>query len=169
MTPARPPVHAGPHPAVHAATHGHPHSKAHLAKAKTGGKTGGKSWWWVGAAALVAAGAWAWQTFGPGDALTPEEKLVEQMTLAASGTVYPTHAFGGELSIQRGERGLNVIARNLPAKACVTVGWRLAKSGTIIVNGNMPVRLSAARLSEICAEPDADATGATLTWVPDTQ
>jgi hypothetical protein len=42
------------------------------------------------------------------------------------------------------------------------VGWRLAKQGTIVVNGVLPQRLSAARLSELCSGDNA-----TLLWVPD--
>ena len=116
-------------------------------------------------AAVALAGAGAWIALGPkGDGLTPEERLVKQMADAAAGTVVANHTFGGELTAARGERGLTVTARNVPSKACVSAAWRLAREGTVIVNGTLPMRVSAGRLTELCAD-----TGNTLTWSPDQQ
>lgn len=117
--------------------------------------------------AIVLAGAGAWIAFGPkGDGLTTDERLLKQMHDAATGSVVATHAFNGELSVTRGERGLNVVAKGLPSKACVSVAWRLAREGTVIVNGTMPMRISAGRLTELCADTEG---GSTLTWVPEQQ
>ncbi len=95
----------------------------------------------------------------------PTKALLAQMQAAATGAAPATHAFGGRLSVTLGDGPANVTAENLPAKACVQVGWRLSKDGTVIVNGVLPQRLSAARLSELCASEG----GATLTWVPDAE
>jgi len=93
------------------------------------------------------------------------EQLLDQMHAAATGAAPATHAYGGALTVTYGSGPANVTAEALPAKACVQVGWRLSKEGTIIVNGVLPQRLSAARLSELCSTEG----GATLTWVPDGQ
>lgn len=114
----------------------------------------------LAAACAGAAALWLWL---PGaSAPDPAETLLDQMHAAAAGTVAPAHAFGGPLSVLRANGRNTVIAADLPSKACVQVGWRLAREGTIIVDGVLPQRLSAAKLSELCA-----GDGATLTWVPD--
>lgn len=116
-------------------------------------------------AALVAGGLAVWLMAGPGDpAADPTATLLDQMHQAAAGTAAPTHAFGGALAVTYGNGRQNVTAESLPAKACVQVGWHLAKEGTIIVNGILPMRLSAAKLADLCGDREG---GATLTWVPD--
>lgn len=92
----------------------------------------------------------------------PVETLVGQMVAAAHGESPPAfHALGGTLRTVYGNGRINVIASDVPASPCVKAGWRLAKLGTVIVNGVLPLKLSAAKLSELCEG------GATLTWVPD--
>lgn len=87
--------------------------------------------------------------------------LLEQMQAAGQGANVPAfHALGGQLRTVMGNGRINVIASDVPASQCVKVGWRLAKTGTVIVNGVLPQRLSAAKLTELCEG------GATLTWVP---
>jgi len=113
------------------------------------------------ACAVLGAGLWYWLK-GGAPALDAGAQLQLQMQNAANGQIAPTHVFGGALVVQRGEGRIKVTAENVPSKACVQVGWRLAREGTIIVNGTLPLRLSAARLSELCS-----GDGATLTWVPD--
>ncbi|MBC7951311.1 MAG: hypothetical protein H7Z12_05735 [Rhodospirillaceae bacterium] len=92
----------------------------------------------------------------------PVDQLLEQMQAAAEGNVAPVHAFGGALTVARANGRSTVTAEALPSKPCVQVGWRLSKEGTIIVNGMLSQRLSAAKLSELCSSEG----GATLTWVP---
>lgn len=117
------------------------------------------------AAAVVATALAVWAMLRPGvPADDPAQALLDQMHRAAAGNVAATHAFGGGLAVTHGNGRINVSADGLPGKACVQVGWHLAKEGTIIVNGTLPLRLSAARLSELCSEREG---GATLTWVPD--
>jgi hypothetical protein len=121
----------------------------------------------LGLGGLAAAALGLWLAAGPIDPATadPTEGLLAEMQLAAGGSGVPaTHAFGGTLAVTYGNGRMNVTAAGLPAKPCVQIGWHLAKQGTIIVNGVLPMRLSAARLSELCSDRDG---GATLTWVPD--
>ncbi|MCA1909581.1 MAG: hypothetical protein LDL39_14575 [Magnetospirillum sp.] len=92
----------------------------------------------------------------------PTDLLVSQMqTAAKGGNPPPFHALGGALRTLYGQGRINVVAEDVPSGPCVKAGWRLAKSGTIIVNGVLPTRLSAAKLTELCEG------GATLTWAPD--
>jgi hypothetical protein len=98
------------------------------------------------------------------DVPQPFEVLIEQIHQAADGTVTSPHVFGGELIVEHGEGSFNVTARTIPPKACVQAGWQLVREGTLIVNGILPKRVSAARLSELCSMTPE---GATLTWAPE--
>ncbi|MBR9973159.1 hypothetical protein [Magnetospirillum sulfuroxidans] len=111
----------------------------------------------------VGGGVAAWMLLSGGDdAADPADMLLSQMQAAAAGGNPPAfHALGGSLRTIQGNGRINVIASDVPARQCVKVGWRLAKIGTVIVNGALPTRLSAAKLSELCEG------GATLTWIPD--
>lgn len=92
----------------------------------------------------------------------PADMLLAQMQAAARGeSPPPFHALGGALRTVYGQGRINVVAEDVPSSPCVKVGWRLAKKGTLIVNGVLPTRLSAAKLTELCEG------GATLTWIPD--
>lgn len=113
------------------------------------------------ALAGVAGGLWLW--LGGAPAADPGAQFLAQMQAAGRGEVVPTHAFGGTLTVVQSNGRLSVVADGVPSRACVQVGWRLAKEGTIIVNGTLPTRLSAAKLSDLCS-----GDGAVLTWVPDT-
>ncbi|MCR6629321.1 MAG: hypothetical protein NVV74_04295 [Magnetospirillum sp.] len=111
--------------------------------------------------AAMAAACWIWLG-GAAPKVDPGAQLQAQMEAAARGVIAPTHAFGGSLTVMRDNGRTNVTAEKVPSRACVQVGWRLAKEGTIIVNGVLAPRLSAAKLSELCSGEDA-----TLLWVPD--
>jgi hypothetical protein len=149
----QPPHHSAPKPAPKKPAPHHPaqkHSHTGLILALV-----------LGAASLAAA---AWFVLpGKTARLDPVEQLLDQMQAAAEGTVAPVHAFGGALTVARANGRSNITAEALPSKPCVQVGWRLSKEGTIIVNGVLPQRLSAAKLSELCSSEG----GATLTWVPE--
>ena len=90
------------------------------------------------------------------------QDLVEQIHKAANGSITSPHVFGGELTVERGETGVNVTAHAVPPKACVQAGWQLVREGTLIVNGILPKRVSAGKLSELCSQTPE---GATLTWI----
>ncbi|MGE5476904.1 MAG: hypothetical protein ACM3Q1_09635 [Bacteroidales bacterium] len=146
-----------------AAAHAHGgvggHHSHHVHPARRGGIGG---WATATVVALAALGAALWFWLGGAPTADPGSQLLTQMEAAARGEITPTHAFGGALSVSQANGRINVIAEGVPSRACVQVGWRLARTGTIIVNGTLPTRLSAARLSDLCSGDDA-----TLMWVPD--
>lgn len=149
---------------AHAAPHGLKHVTAPATGPKAKPRGRGAIVTLVAAGAVAAVvGVWALVDGGPAK-VDPTETLLEQMHFAAAGNVVATHAFGGGLAVTHGNGRTNVTAEGLPGKACVQVGWHLAKEGTIIVNGILPARLSAAKLSELCSDREG---GAALTWVPD--
>lgn len=122
------------------------------------------AWLSVGVAVMaVGGGIAAWLLLSGDDVSSdPADMLLAQMQAAAKGDNPPAfHALGGSLRTVYGNGRINVIASDVPARQCVKAGWRLAKTGTVIVNGVLPTRLSAAKLSELCEG------GATLTWIPD--
>lgn len=142
-----------------------PHGLSHPVRKAAPRRSGHGLLYALGGGAAIAAALAAWVLWPAATAKTdPTDTLLDQMHHAAAGNVAPTHAFGGSLAVTYGNGRMNVSAEGLPGKACVQVGWHLAKEGTIIVNGVLPMRLSAARLSELCSEREG---GATLTWVPD--
>ena len=95
------------------------------------------------------------------DVADPTEVFVMQVQAAAKGESAPAfHALGGTLRSVYANGKISVIAADVPASPCVKAGWRLAKTGTVIVNGVLAQRLSAARLTELCEG------SATLTWIP---
>jgi hypothetical protein len=157
------PVHPAPHPAHPAAPH--PHHHPHHPPPRAAKKHGhGGLWAIIAVVAAIVAGA-AWHLAGdPSDGLTPEERLVKQMQTAATGAVAPTHVFGGGLEVSREGSGLTITAKDVPSKACVSAAWRLAREGVVSINGITPVRISAGKLSELCADGEA-----TISWAPKEQ
>ncbi len=113
--------------------------------------------------AAATAGLLALRGGGWHGAPSAEDLLLLQIRQAAAGTVVSPHAFGGALHVDRADGRTNVTAEALPASACVEVGIQLAHGGTVIVNGVLPQRISAAKLAELCA---LDPKGATLVWAP---
>lgn len=98
-----------------------------------------------------------------GGAPTPEA-FAEQMEAAAraGGGTFP-HVFGGTIRTERNGSMLALVADNVPSTACVSVGWKLVRKGLLSINGTMPLRVSAAKLSDLCYQEEG---GAVLTWIP---
>ncbi len=94
---------------------------------------------------------------------TPEA-FAEQMESAAraGGGTFP-HVFGGTIRTERNGSMLALVADNIPPTACVSVGWKLVRKGLLSINGTMPLRVSAAKLSDLCYQEEG---GAVLTWIP---
>jgi hypothetical protein len=94
---------------------------------------------------------------------TPEA-FAEQMEAAAraGGGTFP-HVFGGTIRTERNGSMLALVADKIPPSACVSVGWKLVRKGLLSINGTMPLRVSAAKLSDLCYQEDG---GAVLTWIP---
>lgn len=96
----------------------------------------------------------------------PADSLLAQMQSLANGGQaggLSAHALGGMVRMVdlNGQRAIS--ASTVPEGPCVSVGWRLARTGTVIVNGKIAPRLTAAKLAEMCAG------GATLTWLPNSK
>lgn len=118
----------------------------------------------VAAALTLAAGGWYLMSEESPVQNGGAPQLILEMRAVAAGANTPYHVFGGPLSVNMSNGRINVTAANIPPKACVQAGWKLSKEGTVIVNGILSARLSAARLSEMCNLRE-DGT-ATVTWAP---
>lgn len=94
---------------------------------------------------------------------TAPENFVEQMVRASLGTVFEKNIYGGPIRIERKGGQITVIAEEIPPGVCVSVGWKLVRKGLLNINGVTPVRVSAAKLSELCNQ---DESNATLAWSP---
>lgn len=92
-----------------------------------------------------------------------ESPLTAQIRMAADGAIPVTHVFGGTITVDTSGGSPVVIAEGIPPKACVTAGWQLVRKGTIAINGVAPLRVSAARITELCNRGDGDAT---IVWRP---
>lgn len=93
-------------------------------------------------------------------------ELARQMEDAAQAGSGLPNPFGGTLVVDRVQGKLRVIAEGVPADACVTASWELARKGLVTINGKTPTRPSAVRLSAICRDTEAETEGATLEWLP---
>jgi hypothetical protein len=114
----------------------------------------------TGLAAMAAAAALAGylinrDTSGPG---ASPDALATQMEAALHGAAPSLNVYGGPLMVDQG----SVTAAGIPPGACVSVGWQLVRKGLLSVNGVMPSRVSAAKLSELCNLYDI----ATISWTP---
>lgn len=160
--PTAPPGHTAHNKEGHGPTHHAPHPPHPVRRRKRRSRRALTLWLSLAALGVAAL----WMVAGTSEPkLSPEQRLVEQMHLAVSGGAVPaTHALGGKLTVIRGERGMSVQAENLESKACVSVGYRLAPDGIVTVNGSTPARLSAAKLSELCAQGENGLS--VLSWTP---
>jgi hypothetical protein len=96
---------------------------------------------------------------GPQEAVRP---LVVQIEGALHGSIPATNLFGGSLRVtSEGGRSF-VTVTGVPAGECVLAGWDLVRKGVLTVNGTTPLRVSAAKLNELCHEGEQ----ATLRWTP---
>ena len=98
---------------------------------------------------------------GPSGA-TPEA-FADQMEHAAQAGGTLPHVFGGTITVERKGNQVTLTADNVPPSACVSVGWKLVRKGLLSINGTTPLRVSAAKLSELCNQEEGPAT---LTWMP---
>lgn len=112
---------------------------------------------------LLSLGILSW-LISTHDRVDADEVFVAQMRQAALGATVSSHVFGGNLSVASGNGQKNVTAEHVPSRSCVHAGWRLARDGAVVVNGVLPLRLSASRLSELCSQ---NGDTATLMWVPE--
>lgn len=114
--------------------------------------------------ALLGAGAVAMSSASKSKAALSPEAFAAQMeaaALAGGGPVH--HVYGGTIRIERNGATLALVADRVPPSACVSAGWKLVRKGLLSINGTMPLRVSAGKLSELCNQGDGDAV---LTWIP---
>ncbi|OAN49615.1 hypothetical protein A6A04_19075 [Paramagnetospirillum marisnigri] len=91
------------------------------------------------------------------------EAFVDQMEKASQGVVFERNLYGGPIRVQSKGGQVTVTADNIPPSICVSVGWKLVRKGLLSINGVTPLRVSAAKLSELCNQDD---TYASLAWTP---
>lgn len=102
-------------------------------------------------------------TLGGNAAATPEAFAEQMEAVARNGGGTIAHVFGGTIRTERNGAMLALVADNVPPTACVSVGWKLVRKGLLSINGTMPLRVSAAKLAELCNQEDGPAV---LTWIP---
>jgi hypothetical protein len=114
--------------------------------------------------ALMAGGAYWLRAKAPAPLSEQSpDAFVAQMERAAQGIPYDRTVFGGAMVVERRGNQISVTATEVPAPVCVIVGWKLVRKGLLTINGTTPLRVSAAKLSELCYQED---DGATLLWQP---
>ncbi|OIR09137.1 hypothetical protein GALL_87440 [mine drainage metagenome] len=78
------------------------------------------------------------------------------------GTAPPAGAGGVSLRVAVANGHAMVVAEGVPPRACVGAAWDLVKDGTVAINGLVPMRVSGAKLAELCNQADT----ATMSWTP---
>jgi hypothetical protein len=149
----------------------HVHSTPHHGKPGKPRKAGGLSRRMIvfGAAALgtvvvvVAAAALVLRPANIATAVVSPEAFVEQLEQAASGTPFDRTVYGTPMRIERKGNQVVITTDGIPPSVCVSVGWKLVRKGLLSINGVTPIRVSAAKLSELCYQDD---NAATLAWAP---
>jgi len=91
------------------------------------------------------------------------EAFIDQMERAAGGDTVERNLFGGAMVVERKGNQVTITASSIPPNVCVAAGWALVRKGVLTINGTTPLRVSGARLSELCNQ---DSTSATLAWAP---
>ncbi|MDK9719696.1 MAG: hypothetical protein OEL53_00785 [Rhodospirillales bacterium] len=112
-------------------------------------------------AVLAAGGGYFWVLKARGPAEPTPEALVTQMEDTLISAAPAKNIYGGMIFSDHGNPP-SVTVAGIPNKACVSAGWRLARTGVVTINGVMPERISAAILAEICNQGDGNA----LSWSP---
>ena len=87
--------------------------------------------------------------------------LIDQMK-AAAGDVVKTHVFQGRLQAEVKAGLLGITVFSIPPDACSSAAWYFINRGSVVINGQMPKRISPYILTELCG---ANPNGATLIWV----
>jgi len=121
----------------------------------------------IGGGVALAGAIGAWMAFSPpspqGLPSGAGEVFFTQMQRAAAGEPVETSVFNGAIRTERKGGVTLVTAENVPPPLCVSVGWKLVRRGVLTINGITPMRVSAARLAELCNQTEGNAT---LLWAP---
>jgi len=126
----------------------------------------GVIWGLLAALALGGLGGGVWLLAGRGGHGTSApapEALLAQMVQAADGGKIDTNVYGGALVVERSGPQLVVTVDGIPPSACVSVGWKLVRRGLLSINGTTPMRVSAARLADLCNQGEGTAL---IAWIP---
>ncbi len=96
-------------------------------------------------------------------AVASPEAFAEQILAASESGSVEHSVYGGAIRVARQGNQVVVAAENVPPNVCVSVGWKLVRKGLLSINGTVPLRVSAAKLSELCNQEEGNPT---LTWSP---
>jgi hypothetical protein len=125
---------------------------------------------WLGLAAALAlglaGGGWAIWGGGPSSGsakVAGPDAFLAQMMQAAEGVPMTENVFGGAIVVERSGSQLTITADRVPPGICVSVGWKLVRKGLLSINGTTPMRVSAARLADLCNQGEGTAV---LAWSP---
>ncbi len=88
--------------------------------------------------------------------------LIDQMKAAAAGDAVETHVFQGRLQAEVKGELLGITVFNIPPDACSSAAWYFINRGSVVINGQMPKRVSPYILTELCG---ANPSNTTLIWV----
>lgn len=152
------------HPGKHMAAPEHPR---HTGK-KPGGKKGALSTKIIAlvvggtVAVAVVAATFVLRPKGP-PPLPPVDSFIAQMESAAQGSASSPNLYGGVLAAERHGASVTVTVSGIPPSICVSSGIKLVRKGLLTVNGETPVRVSAAKLTELCYQEEG---GAMMVWMP---
>jgi len=148
----------------HPAQHAHSPTKKHPPPKRKRGMLIASS---IGGAVAVAGAIAAWWAFSPasppGLPSGAADIFFAQMQQAAAGEGIETSVFHGAIRTERKGGVTLVTAENVPPSLCVSVGWKLVRRGVLTINGITPMRVSAARLADLCNQSENTAT---LLWAP---
>ncbi|CAA7627763.1 conserved hypothetical protein [Candidatus Terasakiella magnetica] len=153
------------HPGKHMAAPEHPR---HTGKKPSGKKGTGRS---TKVIALVVGGAIAVALVATTFVLRPKgppplptaDSFITQMESAAHGSASSPNLYGGVLAVERHGTSVTVTVSAIPPSICVSSGMKLVRKGLLTVNGETPVRVSAAKLTELCYQEEG---GAMMVWIP---
>jgi len=123
------------------------------------------AWTWEWALLLVILIGGASLVFGlpkMGAETSGGAELAKQIQGLVTGQPMAERTDGVVVRLFKGREQMSVIAQHVTPKLCVSAAWTLAKSGTVVINGVTPSRVSGARLAELCNEEDV----AEVIWSP---
>lgn len=154
--------HADPHAGHAAAHHAAPHRHGHHPHAPPP-KKNMRIWYWLLGLSAAVGLAFLIAQLPPGLPHLTGAELSHQIEAAAKGASPEERHDGIVIRLLSSGGVMVVTADQVPPKLCVSAGWDLVKDGTLTINGVTPLRVSAARLAELCnANPPA-----TLVWTPE--
>ncbi len=146
----------GHSPPGHAPVHGHGGARSATPKPRRG-------WGWLALALIVIGGAALLlaMTSRSAHGLTGQD-LARDCRGLLTGTAPPADTGGVSLRVAMANGHASVVAEGVPPRACVGAAWDLVKDGTVAINGLVPLRVSGAKLAELCNQAET----ATMRWTP---